>query len=315
MNNMDKDTRKILTAFHENGGKSFESYSVMENRRSYEMSKQARLDSIQLPSVNDRQLLTRDKESINIRIYDPRTTLENQPPSPAIIYIHGGGWVVGSLESHDSICRFISYHTQLPVIAIEYRLAPEYSFPIPLEDCIDALNFITLQSDLLIDHKNLTIMGDSAGGNLATVIAHQFNDQTQYNITSEILFYPVTAIHADTVSYDRMSTGFPLSSQTMKWFIRQYIRNETNLNDPRHSPILNDKFNQNIKSFIITVGLDPLCDEGVEYAAKLIKNGSFVEFHHLPDTIHGILTSAKVIKLGEEYLLKSCQFIKNQHSK
>ncbi len=310
MKNIDKDTAKVLQAFHQNGSKSFESFSVEENRQSYESNNSARLDSIDLARVTDHSVLTRDNHNINIRIYDPRkqSTLQQ---SPAIIFIHGGGWVVGSLNTHDTICRFVAHHTNLPVIAIDYRLAPEHPFPTPLNDCLDALQFITSQHDLTIDSHNLAIMGDSAGGNLATIIAHQCNNSTSFTITTEVLFYPVTSVLANTNSYQSIASNYPLSAKTMHWFIEQYITESTNKLDTKLSPIMCEKFNPDIKSFIVTVGLDPLCDEGVEYATKLITQGNFVEFHHLPNTIHGILTSAKSIELGEEYLLRACNFLKN----
>lgn len=309
MKNIDNDTQKVLLAFRQNGGKSFESFTVNDSRQSYEINGSSRLESVSLPLVQDRQLLTRDNECINIRIYDPREDSTKNTHSSATIYIHGGGWVVGSLDSHDTICRFVAHNTKRPVIAIEYRLAPEHTFPIPLNDCLDALEFIASQNDLQIDYQNLAVMGDSAGGNLATVIAHQCNDHENYTIRSEVLFYPVTSISRNTNSYQTIASGYPLSSATMQWFIEQYIPENTDPMDSRHSPLLYENFNRNVQSFIVTVGLDPLCDEGVEYATKLITYGNFVESHHLPNTIHGILTSAKVIKLGEEYLLKSCKFL------
>lgn len=310
---IDRDTQKLLQQFIDNGAYSFESFSVQESREAYIKNSLNRLDSVNINTVFDYLIPTRDNCEIIIRVYDPRNPQDISHNSDPIIYIHGGGWVVGNLETHDAICRSVAYFTEQPVIAIDYRLAPEFPFPYALNDCLDALNYIAQKkSDLKISYKNVTLMGDSAGGTLATVIAHQLNESNLYNITKEILFYPVTSLAATTRSYQRYFSGYPLSAQTMYWFIDKYLPKDKSRDDPLLSPLYNEKINPNVKSFIVTVGLDPLCDEGVSYAKKLIVNGNFVEFHHLPNTLHGILTSAKTIKLGQEYLNKAISFIKDQ---
>lgn len=312
MTMIDKDTQNLLEIFKINGGKSFEVLSVKESRISYLKNGYSRLDKIAIKTIYDQNITTKDHHKIKARVYEPREENSITRDSPAIIFIHGGGWVVGNLETHDSICRFISKQTKLPVIAIDYRLAPEFPFPYALSDCLDTLKFITEnQESLNINPHKLTIMGDSAGGNLATVIAHQFNETSIYKIQNEVLFYPVTSMNADSDSYQRIAEGYPLSAQTMHWFIDKYIANNDDPYNPHLSPIHNKDINSSVKSFLLTVGLDPLCDEGVLYAQKLIVNGNYVEFHHLPNTIHGILTTAKSIRLGKQYLLKACDFIKN----
>ncbi len=309
MTQIDKETENLLHNFHANGGKTFEHFSAQENRDLYKINVSARLDSLSIASVYDQTITTRDKAQIQLRIYDPRKETNTNLTS-AILFIHGGGWVVGDLDSHDSICRFIAHHTHIPVIAVDYRLAPEYPFPYPLNDSLDALNYVVENAnELFIDPQNLIIFGDSAGGNLATVIAHQFNQQSNFKITTEVLFYPVMTMITDSKSYQTIDDNYPLSAKTMHWFIENYLGNETDLRNPQLSPLYNQNIHPELKTFIMTAGLDPLCDEGVEYANRLILNGNFVEFHHIPHTIHGILTTAKAIGLGKEYLLKSCHFI------
>lgn len=310
MTKIDKDTQNLLNIFKANGGKSFEALSVKESRDAYIQNDSARLDKVSIQAVYDQEITTKDQYKIKLRIYEPRTDMSTNQFSAAIIFIHGGGWVVGDLETHDSICRIVSKQTNLPVIAIDYRLAPEFPFPYALNDCLDSLKFLTEKAqELKINPHKLIIMGDSAGGNLATVIAHQFNQMSTYTIISEILFYPVTTMITNNASYKRIAKNYPLSAQTMHWFISKYVTDDNDLYNPQLSPLYNEDINDSINSFIVTVGLDPLCDEGVLYAKKLICNGNYVEFHHLPNTIHGILTTAKMINLGKEYLLKSCDFI------
>lgn len=310
MTKIDKDTQNLLNIFKANGEKSFEALSVKESRDAYIQNDSARLDKVSIQAVYDQEITTKDQYKIKLRIYEPRTDMSTNQFSAAIIFIHGGGWVVGDLETHDSICRIVSKQTNLPVIAIDYRLAPEFPFPYALNDCLDSLKFLTEKAqELKINPHKLIIMGDSAGGNLATVIAHQFNQMSTYTIISEILFYPVTTMITNNASYKRIAKNYPLSAQTMHWFISKYVTDDNDLYNPQLSPLYNEDINDSINSFIVTVSLDPLCDEGVLYAKKLICNGNYVEFHHLPNTIHGILTTAKMINLGKEYLLKSCDFI------
>lgn len=339
MQRIDPATQQILAAFRANGAQSFEAFSPEESRQFYEENRAHHLPRIELPSIKDIAIPTRDNGRITLRFYDPRPHSGEQKITPATLYIHGGGWVVGSLETHDTICRRIAHETQQPLFAVDYRLAPEHPFPYPLYDCLDALYFIAEHAaEFSIDPHLLTLMGDSAGGNLATVIAHQYlsnpKASADYTVIQEILFYPVTTSAATHDSYQRFAEGYPLSGKTMHWFLAHYLPQKaqdsspgeaavhlraTNLHaenlradygkNPLVSPLALQTFNPSLASFIVTVGLDPLADEGAEYAAKLIQQGNFVEYHHLPDVAHGILTSAGTVQLGEEYLIKACQFI------
>lgn len=312
MKMIDEETAVLLQVFRENGGKGIETYSVEDAREIYRQARAGYLDPESIERVSERKIDTRDGSQIKLRIYDPRLASDSQPKMPAILFIHGGGWVIGSLETHDAICRLVAKETQYPVISIDYRLAPEYPFPYALHDCLDALDFIVQRHDVLnIDPKNLIMMGDSAGANLATVITHQFNQEDHYQITKEVLFYPVTTMTADHDSYQRFASGYPLSGSTMDWFIEKYLPLEADLKNPQLSPLFYDQFAPNVQSFILTVGLDPLCDEGIEYAQKLITAGNYVEYHHQPDTMHGILTAAKIVSVGKQYILQSCNFIKS----
>lgn len=311
MKTIDQETQILLQAFKDNGSSGIESYSPLEARKIYAQNSEGYLDPIEIETVYDESIKTRDDSEIKIRIYDPRQKITDGSKSPAIIFIHGGGWVIGNLETHDAICRLVAKETQYPVIAIDYRLAPEYPFPYALHDCLDALLAVVAKEVTLnINPHDLIVMGDSAGGNLATVIAHQFNEEDHYQITQEVLFYPVTTMAADTSSYQRFATGYPLSAETMYWFIDHYITHHDDRMNPSLSPLYYENLDAHMRSFILTVGIDPLCDEGIDYARKLIVNGNYVEYHHQPDTIHGILTAAKIVNLGKEYIIKSCQFIR-----
>ncbi|UNM97411.1 alpha/beta hydrolase [Ignatzschineria rhizosphaerae] len=306
---VDRDTQVILQAFKEAGGQGIEILSVQDARDVYVQNNTGDLEPDKIHSVKDRQITVRDGNQITVRIYEPRENAHEK--SPGILFMHGGGWVIGDLETHDSICRRVAKETQYSVIAVDYRLAPEYPFPYPLHDCIDALLWLGQEGELLqIETTSIIVMGDSAGGNLATILAHQFNKSNDYHIAAEVLFYPVTTAIMDSPSYERFAEGYPLSKKTMEWFINHYVTKETDPANPQISPLYYEDLQSDVATFIMTVGLDPLCDEGVYYAQKLITKGHYVVYQHQPDTMHGILTSAKAIKLGEHYIHKACDFIK-----
>lgn len=231
----------------------------------------------------------------------------------ALIYFHGGGWTAGGLESHTANCQFLANEAKVTVIAVEYRLAPEFKFPIPLEDCIAALHFICEKnSRFKIDPMRLILAGDSAGGQLATILAHQYSEElpAQGEVIAEILFYPSTDLTLSFKSYQRIDHGFPVNGKSVRDFRAAYLKGDEDLTDPRLSPLLNDHLNRHLHTFIITVGLDPLVDEGIAYAQKLREERLFVQHYHIPNQPHDFLAYSGLIPTGKEYLKKAAYFIR-----
>ena len=245
-----------------------------------------------------------------VRLYRPLGSAPGAP-TPVVVFIHGGGWVIGNLDSHDSLCRSLANQSGASVVAVDYRLAPEHRFPLPLEDCVAAVRFIRDHaSELQLDLSNAVVAGDSAGGNLATVLANHPACRVEgVTFKAQVLFYPVTDLTASHGSYQRITEGFPLTAKSMYWFRKQYVGADQDLNDPRLSPLLHAEGRLQPDLFILTVGHDPLADEGIAYAAAAARAGTVVVHHHLPRHAHGVLTSAGKIETGRRLLTEAAQFI------
>jgi len=230
--------------------------------------------------------------------------------TPLVYFIHGGGWVIGDLDTHDSLCAEIARQTQYRVIAVDYRLAPEFPFPTALEDCHAALNYLIAQAaSLNIDPQKIILAGDSAGGNMVTVLANIVSrTDAPCRFLGQVLFYPVTDLTAQSAGYEKITQGFSLTSHTMKWFRDHYVGIGIDLRDERLSPLYHIDDHQ-LPMFIITTGLDPLADEGIDYAARSALAGNYVEHYHFPQQIHGVLTYPKNVKTAREMFALAANFI------
>jgi acetyl esterase/lipase len=302
------DAVALIAAFRDNGSLSFGSLPIETSRDNYERSCAANgLDDPPVRTVDYE--VAADGGSIRMRHYSPASAGAHEP---ATVFIHGGGWVLGSLATHDSLARRLAILTGHSLLAVEYRLSPEHRFPVPLSDCIQSLKFIRDHGDELgVDPMRLTLVGDSAGGGMVAALA---NDPmlavAGTQVVAQVLLYPVTDLGAETESYARIDEGFPLIGDSMRWFRSLYLTHPGDALDPRASPIrLASPVRTPPRAFVVTVGLDPLCDEGIAYAGYLARHGGRVEHHHLPHHSHGIFTSAGKIETGARYLARVAQFI------
>ncbi len=302
------DAVALITTFRDNGSASFGTASVEVSRANYERSCAAN-------GFQDSTVETIDHEvavpggSIRMRQYLPSKAAAAEP---AAVMVHGGGWVVGSLDSHDLLARRLAPRIGRSLFAIEYRLAPEHRFPVPLTDCVSALEFIRDNAERLgVDPLRLTLVGDSAGGAMVAALA---NDPALaldgIGIVTQVLIHPVTDLGAESEAYARIDEGFPLTGGSMRWFRDLYLERPEDALDPRASPLrLQAPVPAPPRAFILTVGLDPLSDEGIAYAGYLARHGARVEHHHLPRQIHGIFTSAAKVDSGRRYIDRVARFI------
>jgi acetyl esterase len=208
---------------------------------------------------------------INIRVYNP----EGPGPFPALVYFHGGGWVVGDLDSHDQTCRELAYKTPCVVVAVEYRLSPEHFFPAAVDDCYDSFIWVAENTgELNITPEWLAIGGDSAGANLATVVCMLTRDRKGPPICWQMLVYPVTNLSSfETQSYKERGQGNFLTGPLMEWFRGHYIPNKEDRYSGLASPLLADNLSNLPPAWILTAEHDPLCDEGEAYARALDSAG------------------------------------------
>ena len=221
---------------------------------------------------------------IGLRIYRPKS----DTPLPVIMYFHGGGWVICDLDSHDSVCRDLSFLVNAVVVSVDYRLAPEFKFPIPGDECLAATVWAAKHAASFGgDASRLVVAGDSAGGNLATVVAMRIRDHGGPKVAFPALVYPATGSPWDGHnSYVTNGNGYFLTHESMRWFTSQYMRSKADLEDPYFCPLKAKTLAGMPPAIVLTCGFDPLLDEGVEYAARLNAAGVPCEQITYPGLIH-----------------------------
>jgi acetyl esterase len=222
---------------------------------------------------------------------------------PVLIYYHGGGWVLGDLDSHDQACRAIANAAGCCVISVDYRLAPEVKFPGAISDSAAATRWILGQAaDLGIDPARAAVGGDSAGGNIAAVMALMARDGYLPAVAFQLLIYPVTDMGMGHESYQRITEGYPLVASTMKWFVDHYLNGAADIADWRASPLRAASLAGAAPAMVVTCAHDPLCDEGVEYAKRLDREGVAVTHLHFNDQMHGFLTMGRLIRASQSLI-------------
>ncbi|WP_298214287.1 alpha/beta hydrolase [Acidocella sp.] len=265
-----------------------------EARRNYAI----RRDLVQPPPppIAVRRELTMPGPGGELRLRLYRDAAEDGALLPGLVYFHGGGWVLGDLDSHEGLCRQLARGGGCVVLSVDYRLAPEHPFPAAVEDAAAAFRWAAAEAGTLgIDSSRLAVGGDSAGGNLAAVVAQMARDGALPPCDFQLLLYPATDLAADTPSYVRVPEDMPLSGRIMRWFINQYTPDPTLRADPRASPARAASLAGTAPALVLTCGEDPLCDEGRAYADRLEAEGVAVTALHLADQIHGILTMGRLI--------------------
>jgi acetyl esterase len=235
-------------------------------------------------------------ERVPMRLYRGKGCAENAP-QPALVFFHGGGWVIGDLESHDQVCRALANAIPAIVVAVDYRLAPEHKFPAAVEDALAATHWIAEHAPGIgIDPGRLAVGGDSAGGNLAAVVALAARDGSGPRIRAQLLIYPGTDMGLKHDSHHRHAMQLPLTQAGMRWFVGHYLNGEAEKADWRASPLRAKSFAGLPPALVITAEFDPLCDEGEAYAEALKRAGANVALERFPGQIHGFLSMGRIIE-------------------
>jgi acetyl esterase len=210
--------------------------------------------------------------------------------SPLLVYLHGGGWVTGSLNSHDTVCRFLARTAQVRVLAVAYRLAPEHRFPAAVVDAVDGLRIARARAAALgADPGAIALGGDSAGANLAAVAAHLAVRSGEAGPDRLLLFYPPCAVIGRTASRTQFGEGFLLTDADIVWFRDHYLPSTQVYDDPRASILLADDLTGMPPTQLITAGFDPLRDEGEQFGQRLAQAGVPVSIRREPDLVHGFV--------------------------
>ncbi len=231
---------------------------------------------------------------IAARYYRPADSSEEET-LPALMYYHGGGWVIGDLDTHDVICRGLANAGGFAVVSVDYRLAPEHPFPAAVDDALAAVRWLAgSEHGLAIDRRRIAVGGDSAGGNLAAVVCLACRDGGPH-IGAQMLIYPATDLHRNTASHEQFGLGHLLTSPMQDWFRHHYAPRAEQWTDWRLSPLLAPSHKDLPAAFVLTAECDPLRDEGKAYADALAQDGTPVEYECVPGQIHGFLTMGRVI--------------------
>jgi acetyl esterase len=231
---------------------------------------------------------------IPLRLYRP---LGSAPSAilPALVFLHGGGWTIGDLDTHDVVCRELANRGHCAVVAVDYRLAPEHRFPAAVDDTVAAAHWIAAHAKRLsIDPQRIAIGGDSAGGNLAAVASLILRDGGP-PLALQLLIYPATDFRCNTPSHAENASGYLLTREAIDYFNGCYLADPRDATDWRASPALAASFRGLPPAFILTAGYDPLRDEGAHYAQLLRDAGVAVEYVCFEAQIHGFITMSKMI--------------------
>ncbi len=294
---LDPDAAAVFKAFQEAGRPAYETLSPAEARDYYS---QARLvtnpDPPELKSVEPLAIPS-PHGLIPARIYTPLKLRQTDGLAPCLAFFHGGGWVIGDLDTHDVACRKLADEGQLIVISVDYRRAPEHKFPAAADDAVAATKWIAAHAtELRIDAARLLVGGDSAGGNLAAVVAISARDGNGPAIAGQVLIYPATDFAMTHPSHSEPETSILLTHSVIRWFADHYLNGAADIHDWRASPARASTLIGLPPAYVLTAGADPLRDEGDEYARRLKEAGVAVTHRTFPGQFHGFFTMGKLLQ-------------------
>jgi acetyl esterase len=294
---LDPDAAAVFKAFQEAGRPPYETVSPAAARELYLKARVVtNPEPPELKSVQPLAISARHG-SIPARVYTPLKPRQANGLAPCLVFFHGGGWVIGDLDSHDVACRKLADEGQLIVISIDYRLAPEHKFPAAVEDAITATRWIADNAKQLgIDASRLTVGGDSAGGNLAAVVAISARDGNGPAIAGQVLIYPATDLALTHPSHSEPETSILLTHSVIRWFRDHYLNGDADVSDWRASPARTNTLVGLPPAYVLTAGGDPLRDEGDEYARRLKEAGVPVTSRTFPGQFHGFFTMGKLLQ-------------------
>lgn len=234
--------------------------------------------------------------NIPARVYTPA----GPGPKPVLLYFHGGGWVLGGLDTVDAPCRRLANAAGCVVVSVDYRLAPEHKFPIPAEDCYTATRHVAENAAAFgADRDRIAVGGDSAGGNLAAAVTMMARDRGGPRLSFQLLIYPATDFAFDTPSYRAYAEGFGLTRKAARWYWSQYLPRPEDAANPLASPLRAQDLRNLPPARVITAEYDPLRDEGEAYAARLRAAGVRAEVRRFDGQIHGFFSMCGIMDQGK----------------
>lgn len=284
-----QQAQAFLDVIAENNPPAWENLSPQEGRQAFAAFVDLFGEGPDLARVEDHTL----PGDVKIRLY----ANASDKPQPAVMYFHGGGWVLGNIQTHDALCRRIAKASECTVISVDYALAPENPFPKPLDDCYLATAKVANQaSDFNIDPDRIAVAGDSAGGNLAAAVSIRARDQAGPSIKLQVLIYPVIEPGFETESYRQFAQSHGLTKENMKWFWEQYLGGQTA--GPLAATCRANSLRSLPSAHVVTAQYDVLRDEGEAYARQLIAAGVPATAKRYDGNLHGFIHFAGMFDDG-----------------
>ncbi|WP_435076558.1 alpha/beta hydrolase [Halococcus sp. AFM35] len=238
---------------------------------------------------------------------------EGEGPFPTVAFFHGGGFVLGSLDGYDNLCRLLARRGGCLVASVDYRLAPEHPWPAALEDAYAATNWLSSNAERFSgDGSRLAVAGDSAGGNLSATLSLLARERGMPDIDAQVLLYPATAYLEPMDSRAENASGYFLTAEDLLWFLDQYIENELDAHNPLAFPLSARDLSDLPPAFVMTCGFDPLRDEGVAYAERLREAGVAVEHANYESMIHGFLNMEGIVDRAHDGIDEVAAYLRDE---
>ena len=292
---LDADARELLSFINARGRVSYYDMSPDQARRALQASRAVLGGRTRPVSDIDHVVLEGGDHPIPARVYRP-----GNKSDIGMLFFHGGGWVIGDLDTHDGLCRALCNECRATVVSVDYRLAPEWKFPAAFDDAVLALTWMRAQAaELGFPADRLVVAGDSAGANLAAGLALRPLGTADLRLYMQVLIYPALDQRQEQQSYVTMGSGYTLTADSMRWFRDNYLRGPEDRHDVRASPLLADNVADSAPAIIVTAGFDPLFDEGVAYAERLQEAGVPVLDLRYNGQMHGFMTMGGMLDAGD----------------
>ncbi|MEM6497973.1 MAG: alpha/beta hydrolase [Pseudomonadota bacterium] len=307
----DPATAELLEKIAASDLPPYQSLTPEAARKMYrEAGAAAEMAEVAVAGIEDLSFDTPDGK-IGLRLY--RAVPVSDHPQPVLLYFHGGGFVIGDLDTHDRICRALCAASGAAVIAVDYRLAPEHPFPAAVEDAVFAFDWLLEHAQSLnLDKDQISVGGDSAGGLLAAYLAQVARDRG-ISLVAQALFYPVVDMTMSYPSYAEHADTPPITRDVLQWFWDHYLGASPSgqvLSDPKASPIRADSLAGTAPAFVVTAGLDPLRDEGAAYAHRLSQEGVEVVYQCCLGTVHGFMRVGAIVPAANDVISAAGAFLK-----
>lgn len=295
---LDPQAQAVLDVLAAGGGEPVEEATLEESRRGHYVWLDLAGEPEDVARI-DHRFVVGPTADLPVRVYTP----EGEGPFPGIVYFHGSGWVVGNIETADTGTRALANRTGCVVVAVNYQKAPEHPFPVPLDDCYAATQWVVDNAESLgIDPARIGVVGDSAGGNLAAAVCLKARDEGGPRLAFQVLVYPALDRRFDLPSMVENAEGYLLTSANMRWFWDQYLPDEEAAADPLACPMRAASLAGLPPAIVLTAEYDPLRDDGELYAAALEDAGVPVVLRRYDEQLHGFLWMSRYVDASRRLL-------------